>query len=59
MIDRYRQLFSELELLEHQLKDKCKIKFGKSIALRMTSKKKGFILPDSFKEILGGKNGRK
>ena len=59
MIDRYRQLFSELELLEHQLKDKCKIKFGRNIAFKMISKKKSFILPDSFKEILGGINGRK
>ena len=58
MIDRYRQLFSELELLEYQLKDKCKVRFGRNIAFKMISKKKDFILPENFKEILGEKDGR-
>lgn len=59
MIDRYKQLFSELKLLEHQLKDQCKVRFGQEIAFRMLSNTKKFISPEQFKEILGGKYGKK
>ena len=59
MIDRYKQLYSEMRLIEHQLKDLCKVRFGKEIAFRMMSKKKTFVAPETFKEILGGKDGKK
>ena len=57
MIERYKQLFSELKLLEHQLKDRCKVKYGREIACRMLINKKYFVNPDSFLELLGGKDG--
>ena len=59
MIDRYKQLFSELKLLEHQLKGQCKLRHGQEIAFRMMSKTKKFITPEIFKEILGENNGDK
>ena len=55
MIERYKQLYSELKLLEYQLKDKCKVKFGKDIAGRMLVGKKTFINPEAFIKILGEK----
>tara|TARA_R100001594_G_C3834335_1_gene214118 strand:- start:193 stop:372 length:180 start_codon:yes stop_codon:yes gene_type:complete len=57
MVKRYKQLFSELKLLEHQLKNKCKVKYGQEVAFRMLLKKKYFVNPDSFLELLGGKDG--
>jgi len=59
MIDRYIQLYSEMKLIEHQLKKQCKAKFGQTIAFKMMSRKKFFIKPEIFKEILGENNGDK
>tara|TARA_Y100000310_G_C20573834_1_gene759447 strand:+ start:555 stop:737 length:183 start_codon:yes stop_codon:yes gene_type:complete len=59
MIERYKQLFCELKLLEYQLKDQCKTRFGKEIAFKMLSRKKYFVSPESFVNILRGKDGSK
>ena len=58
MIDRYRQLFSELKLLEHQLKQKCKLRCGQECAFRMMNNSVTFVNPESFKDVLGGKSGK-
>ena len=59
MIDRYKILFSELDLLEYQLKDKCKTKHGRDIAFMLMSKRKTFVVPETFIKILGGKYDKK
>tara|TARA_Y100000310_G_scaffold343430_1_gene451007 strand:+ start:2044 stop:2223 length:180 start_codon:yes stop_codon:yes gene_type:complete len=59
MIDRYKILFSELDLLEYQLKDKCKIKHGRDIAFKLMLKRKTFVVPETFIKILGDKHGKK
>ena len=59
MLERYKQLFSELKLLEHQLRQKCYKLHGKEIAFRMLHNSKEFIDPDELNKILGGKNGKK
>ena len=58
LIDRYAQLFSELELIEHQLKHSCRIEHGREIAGRIICNTKEFTDPKTFKDLLGGKNGK-
>lgn len=58
MIDRYTKLYNELKLLEYQLRDQCRTKYGQTIAIRMLSESKEFITPENFKKILGDKDGR-
>ena len=58
LIDRYAQLFSELELIEHQLKHSCRIEHGREIAGRIICNTKEFTVPKTFKDLLGGRNGK-
>ena len=57
MIKRYKQLFSELKLLEHQLKQKCRVRHGQECAIRMISNSVEFVNPENLKDILGGESG--
>ena len=59
MIIRYKKLYSELKLIEYQLKNRCKNKFGKVISDKSLLDKYGFIKPKVFEQLLGGKNGKK
>ena len=50
MINRYSELYSELKILEYQLKQRSK---GRSAALKITGGKRGFVRPEVFEKILG------
>lgn len=52
MIKRYKQLYDELRLLEHQLKEKCLIKKGRTVAFKIVSGGEEITSPKIFKDIL-------
>ena len=56
MVERYSQLYGELKLLENQLKNKCKVKFGKKISTRILSSRKSLVDPAMFIKLLGVRN---
>ena len=58
LTDRYARLFSELELIEYQLKHSCRIEHGREIAGRIISNTKKFTSPKTFEDLLGGKDGK-
>lgn len=52
MVNRYKQLYDELRLLEHQLKEKCLLQKGRTIAFKIVSGGEEITSPKTFKDIL-------
>ena len=56
MIKRYKQLYAELKLIEHQLKEKCAIKHGREVAFNLVFGRDVIVSPETFEELLGGRH---
>ena len=50
-VERYNELYSQLKILEYQLKQESR-KSGRSAAIKLSAGKRGFVKPDIFKEII-------
>ena len=50
MLKRYRFLFSQLKILEYQLKQQIGKK-SQSVAFKLAKGKRGFVKPDVFRDI--------
>ena len=55
MLDRYRTLFSELKILEYQLRRRAKEVKGIHAGFRIKAGRRGFVRPEVFKDIIEGK----
>ena len=51
LVKRYSTLYSQLKLLEYQLKQEAR-KSGRSAAMKLSAGKRGFIKPKIFKDII-------
>ena len=55
MLDRYKILYAELKLIEYQLRQRSKRAAGINAAFRIKGGRRGFVKPEVFKKILGGR----
>tara|TARA_Y100000310_G_scaffold9894_1_gene10603 strand:+ start:265 stop:438 length:174 start_codon:yes stop_codon:yes gene_type:complete len=54
MLDRYATLYSELKILEYQLKQKARQARGRDAGFRIKAGRRGFVKPEVFNEIMKG-----
>ena len=52
MIDRYRTLYTQLKLIEYQLKQRAKESSGRNAAFKIKGGRRGFVKPEVFSEII-------
>ena len=55
MIDRYSILYSELKLMEYQLKQRVRGSRSLNTAFRINGGKRGFVKPEVFRKLIEGK----
>ena len=51
LVERYNILYSQLKILEYQLKQEAR-KSGRNAAMRLSAGKIGFVKPELFKKII-------
>mgnify|MGYP003140745187 CR=1 FL=1 len=55
MIDRYKTLYTELKILEYQLKQRARESQGRTAGFKISAGRRGFVKPSVFKDILNGR----
>ena len=51
LVERYETLYASMRILEYQLKQEAR-KSGQSAAYKLAAGKRGFVKPETFKDII-------